>query len=385
MALTAAPAVAQPVVQTPAEALAQDAAEYARRFLVTTQEAARRLRAQAGSVAATDRYAATYRDRLAGIAIEHEPFRIVVRLSGEEPVADELIDAGGTMIPVVFQTGAAASRQSVVAAITRHQAELRSVLGRPPGLGFDPRTGELVVLVAGSDADIYGVEALRGQIALLTGVPVRVRSLDRRDIDMAEGGARVVGARDGKRYACTTGFVVTDGVRNGVVTAAHCPDALDYIEDGAVRSLEFAGQWGWGYQDVQLHLGADPLRPLFFADTAKQYLRPVTDTRALASTRGGEWVCHRGERTGYSCATVELTDFAPAGDLCGGACLPRWVAVSGPTCKAGDSGGPVFAGTVALGIVKGGSYRADGSCGFYFYMSTDFLPEGWSVARAVVE
>jgi hypothetical protein len=27
--------------------------------------------------------------------------------------------------------------------------------------------------------------------------------------------------------------------------------------------------------------------------------------------------------------------------------------------------------------MKGGSYRSDGSCAFYFYMSTDYLPAGW--------
>ncbi|MFK9326040.1 hypothetical protein ACJEKX_23930, partial [Escherichia coli] len=88
-----------------------------------------------------------------------------------------------------------------------------------------------------------------------------------------------------------------------------------------------------------------------------------------ASTRAGDFVCHRGERTGYSCALVQLTDFAPAGDLCGGACLPTWVTVAGPTCKGGDSGSPVFSGTTALGVLKGASYRGDGSCVFYFYMS----------------
>jgi hypothetical protein len=41
----------------------------------------------------------------------------------------------------------------------------------------------------------------------------------------------------------------------------------------------------------------------------------------------------------------------------------------------------VFIGTTAIGLVKGASYRADGGCNFYYYMSTDFLPEGWSVLR----
>jgi hypothetical protein len=93
----------------------------------------------------------------------------------------------------------------------------------------------------------------------------------------------------------------------------------------------------------------------------------------------GDIVCHRGETTGYSCAEVEYVDFAPAGDLCGGACLPTWVAVKGPRCKGGDSGAPVFLGTKAFGIVKGGNYLPDGTCRFYYYMSTDYLPDGWTL------
>ena len=74
---------------------------------------------------------------------------------------------------------------------------------------------------------------------------------------------------------------------------------------------------------------------------------------------------------------LAMVDFAPGGPLCGGLCTPTWVTVAGPGCKGGDSGAPVFLGGRAFGIVKGGSYRADGSCGFYFYMSTDYLPDGW--------
>ena len=43
---------------------------------------------------------------------------------------------------------------------------------------------------------------------------------------------------------------------------------------------------------------------------------------------------------------------------------------------------PVFLGDTAFGILKGGSYRSDGSCAFYFYMSTDYLPTGWRLLMA---
>ncbi len=386
--LAGAPAVAQ-TVQTPQEALTQDAGEYAARYSVPLDQAERRLRAQEESVVATDAIAARFADRLAGIAVEHSPaFRIVVLLTGHMPVADERLYVAGIVVPVVYRTGAVATRGEVVAAIERHQAAIRAAAPRAPGLGLDQRTGEMVVTLNRADIGAYGRDALITELTLATGVPVRLRAVDLPDADsLLDGGGRVVGVSqvDGRRYACTAGFVVSDGVRAGVATAAHCPDTLAYV--GADRRevpLTFVDQWGWGYQDVQLHLAAEPLRPFFHPDTAKARLRPVTGSRRRASTRAGDFTCHRGERSGYSCAEVELTDFAPSGDLCGGACTPTWVTVGGPVCRSGDSGGPVFVGTVAIGLLKGASYDAAGGCNFYYYMSTDFLPAGWSVLRRPV-
>ncbi len=395
-----------PGVQLPVDALMQDAGEYVRRYGVTFDAAIHRMRAQGESVAATDALRATFADRWAGISIEHRPdYRIVVLLTGAEPVADQTIVAGGITVPIVFRTGAAATRKTMLARIATYQAKIRASLPHPPGIGLDQRTGEMVVVISSADADLDRGGALRERIAAMTEGPVRIDIADRAPVNMAdeasagsggvvavEGGARVIGTVEGKRYACTTGFVVTDGLRSGVVTAAHCPDALNYV-DRARREwpLDFVGQWGWGYQDVQVNAApaafatADhtpiPFAPLFYADTAKTIARPVVTWRYRTSTRAGDFVCHRGERTGYSCAQVTMVDFAPAGDLCGGACLATWVAVEGPVCKGGDSGAPVFEGTTALGLVKGGTYARDGTCLMYYYMSTDYLPPGWTLVH----
>jgi hypothetical protein len=371
-------------VQTQMESLAADAREYARLHPVTIAEAMARLRAQEESAATTDRIREAYASRLAGISIEHTPeYRIVVLLTGDEPVPDSAFAAlSGLTVPIHFRTGAAATREQVVAAISTHQAAIRAALRHPPGLGADPRTGEMVVMVHGSDA-AAGHDVLKARFEALTGVPVRIRELDRAEADFAvAGGSRVEGAVEGRRYWCTTGFVVTDGIGTGMVTAAHCPDTLEHVDpDGNRTNLTYAGQWGWGFQDVQLHTSEERLEPVFYSDANKTQQRAVSTWRNRDSTRAGDVVCHRGETTGYSCGEVELVDFAPSGDLCGGACLPTWVTVKGPGCKGGDSGAPVFSGTTAFGIVKGGSYRADGSCRFYYYMSTDYLPDGWTLLR----
>jgi streptogrisin C len=386
--VVASPAVAQPAptgsrIQTNDEALAQDAGEYARQFGVSQPEAERRLRALADSVATTDSIELVYRDRIAGVSVEHKPvLRILVYLTGDTPVPDRILRAGGMVVPIIFRTGAKASRDRVIWAITYHQAEIRAALPTPPAMGLDPRTGELVVIVPTATAAARGADAIRARIEAIAGVPVRLRVLDQVDVNLAAaGGSRVEGVSpaDGKRYLCTTAFTVTDGQRYGIATAAHCLDDLSYIDPrGVATPLSYVGQWGWGYQDVQINTSPGPLAGLFYADNARTVERPVTGQRSRDSTRAGDFVCHRGETTGYSCAVVELTDFAPAGDLCGGPCLPTWVTVAGPTCKGGDSGSPVFIGTTALGIVKGATYRG-GACIFYFYMSTDYIPQPWKL------
>ena len=384
-ASAAAPAEAA-VPQTPEQALAQDAAEYARAYAVPQEEALARLRALAESVVETDRLRGLYRDRLAGIVVEHAPaFRIVVLLTGEGADSLEVLPAGGLALPILFRTGAPAKEVRILAAIGAHQADIRAVLDHPPGMGADPRTGMLAVMVQHGDLGEDGEAGLAARLAAIAGVPAEIKVWS--DIDApssVEGGGRVLGADPGGgRFVCTSGFVVTDGLRTAVTTAAHCPDALSYIApDHAQAPLTMVGAWGAGTQDVQVHVGEGQFLPFFLVDRAKDVARPLTGQRLRASTRAGDFVCHRGEHSGYHCAEVDYPDYAPPGDLCAGPCPPTWVAVHGPDCHGGDSGGPVFLGTIAFGTVKGASYTSDGACRLYYYMSTDYLPPGWSLLRA---
>jgi streptogrisin C len=381
LALITGAAGAQPAeqrVQTQAEALAEDAVQYAAHFAVAPDEALRRLRAQQASVVATDAIRREFAPRLAGISIEHEPdYRIVVLLTGSEPVADRL--AAG--VPIVFKTGASATREQAVAAMRRHLIDFRSELPGARGAGYDQRNGEVVLLVRNADAQEYGLDAIRARAEQLSGVPVRVVVNDLLEQNMAvSGGGYVSGEVGGHRYRCTTGFVVTDGLRTGIATAAHCPDELVYRDDnGSEIALPFAGQWGLAYQDVQINLSPNAADPLFYANRGSGSLRRLATWRNRDSTRAGDFVCHYGESSGYSCAEVELTDYAPPGALCGGPCAPTWITVKGPQCISGDSGGPVFSGAVAFGIAKGINRSPAGGCNFYYYMSIDYLPPPWQL------
>jgi hypothetical protein len=382
----ASAAASQPV-QTGQDALAEDAVQYAGEFGVSPEEALRRLKAQQDSVAATDAIASEFSGRLAGISIEHSPvYRIVVLLTGTEPVADRT-SAG---VPIVFRTGAKATHAQAIAALKQHLIDLRADLPGGRGAGYDQRTGEVVLLVSPEDAARYGLDAIRARAEQTSGVAVRVVVNRLEEQNMAvDGGGRVEGTSSisGRRQRCTTGFVVTNGEINAITTAAHCPDNLTYFDnDGNRTDLPMIGSWGAAYRDVQINGSPDSPAPLFYANRGAGSLRRLSTWRNVASTRAGDFVCHYGESSGYSCALVQLTDYAPPGELCGGPCEPTWVTVDGPSCIPGDSGGPVFSGDVAFGIAKGlnrsgGSADVAGSaserCDFYYYMSTDYLPPPW--------
>jgi hypothetical protein len=331
----------------------------------------------------TDAIATEFGPRLAGIAIVHSPnFRIVVLLTGDEPVADRT--AAG--VPILVRTGAKATRAQALAALRRHLIDLRTDLPNARGAGYDQRTGEVVLLVTSADAQRFGMDAIRRRAEQVSGVPVRVTINELRDSNLSvDGGGRVEGISSvtGRRSLCTTAFVVTNGDTNAMTTAAHCPDQLTYVGlDGSTVSLPLIGSWGLGYQDVQINGSADSSQPLFYSNRGAGTLRRLLSWRNARSTRAGEFVCHYGESSGYSCSTVELTDYAPPGELCGGPCSPTWVTVSGPNCIAGDSGGPVFTGAVAFGIAKGVNRTVGGQCLFYYYMSTDYLPPPWRLLVA---
>jgi hypothetical protein len=374
-----ATAAASQTLETHEQALAEDAEQYAAQFRVTPDEAFRRLKAQQRSATATASIAREFADRLAGISIEHSPeYRIVVLLTGSDPVAGRT--AAG--VPVVFKTGAKATRTEAVMAMRRHLIDFRSELPGARGAGYDQRTGEVVLLVTPADAASIGADAIRARAEQISGVPVRVVVNQLIESSMSvDGGGLVEGVNvlTNRRGRCTTGFVVTNGEINAITTAAHCPDQLTYVGlDGAISpTLPMIGSWGLGYRDVQINGSADSPLPLFYANRGAGLQRAVETWRSVASTRAGEFVCHYGESSGYSCAVVELTDYAPPGALCGGPCSPTWVTVKGPACITGDSGGPVFSGNVAFGIAKGINRDETGRCLFYYYMATDYLPPPW--------
>lgn len=365
-------------VQTLEEAIEQDAQGYSRSVGVSLDEARQRIRAIRELRTVKMRLQQTHGSRLAGIATEHAPkLQVSVLLTGDTAVPSENVSAGGLNVPIVFRTGARSTVEQLRVASKEHAAAIRVLLPNLQGTAISSRTGELVAIVTATGAAATAALAKDAELEALTGVPIRVRAVDGTDQDMdVRGGSKVTG--------CTSGFVVknTSGT-TGVATAAHCGNSITYYNPNGTSiplTMVAGSEYGYGSQDVQIHTSAYVERAEFYVNTEKTQVRRPVGSYELYATWEGDNACHRGETTGASCSFVEYVFYRPSPpDRCGGYCADTYVAVTGPRCGSGDSGGPVYDLDLARGLLKGGNYSSTNTCNYYFYMPMDYLSSGWTL------
>ena len=163
-------------VQTAEESIAADAQWYARDQGVSHAEAVRRLRIQSEMGGLIAQLRRTYKARLAGIMIDHQPvYRVRVRLTGTLPVAPKEYKLGGSRLPVVFETGARATLEELTTSMRVHLDALKRIYPTLAGVGTDERTGEIVLDVYAPDAsDADAARAKFAEAQALLGVPARL-------------------------------------------------------------------------------------------------------------------------------------------------------------------------------------------------------------------
>lgn len=181
---------------------------------------------------------------------------------------------------------------------------------------------------------------------------------------------------------CTTGFSVRDAVSGlaGVLTAGHCAGpagsvAQYYDVDGSTYGVTMSGIRWDANQDFSWYQTPHVEFPTFFAGSD---YRDVSGT-ILRTQMAGNWVCHYGRTTGYSCGIVDTIRYDPPDHICNNTnCSDRWPAIiedAGVKCAGGDSGGPHFNGTTAWGITSAGTTLGiqAGQCPLLIFMSAEQL------------
>ncbi|MCZ4119739.1 putative Ig domain-containing protein [Streptomyces sp. H39-S7] len=136
---------------------------------------------------------------------------------------------------------------------------------------------------------------------------------------------------------CSIGFNVTDGAANFVLTAGHCKAANGWqTPDG--RFIGTTSKVGPSGTDAGLVANALTPEPGAFT--------------SVGTARVGEQVCKKGATSGVTCGTVKAVDQTVTYD---NGVVVNHLIQTGNLTQAGDSGGGLYDGSAALGLVSGGS------------------------------
>jgi streptogrisin C len=346
-----------------------DAELYASDFAVSVDEAERRLRLQGELSALIGNVEASAPNTFAGGWTQHMPtYRVVLAFTADTPESRLAVDlASGAPAPVWIRTDA----QYSLADLARARDDLAASLAaeRDVIVDADVPNGALWIIHTGVDEDLstrISAASRRSE------VPVNEQI-----VPVPETPAHTYGGM--KLSSCTTGFTARDNNTglDGFITAGHCGDTQTYYEmDGTSYGTTFKNDWWDPWRDMQFHTTSHVEYAKFQTTTGT--LRSVSGWRGRADQQLGDYVCHRGKTTGYSCGTIVSKTHAPSyAGACGGqTCQPVWIKVEGSSlaCWGGDSGGPWFSGKTALGIHSSNSSSgtAKGECYFSVYSAINY-------------
>lgn len=174
--------------------------------------------------------------------------------------------------------------------------------------------------------------------------------------------------------ACTSGFTVYRGTEKGVTSAGHCSFINRYRQE---NGFEFGLQWRnahegtWG--DFEWYTSpTSTVFPRFYSNTGIG--RDQKAVAGAATIVARNQYCMFGRNSGYHCDEVRLTSVSVTSE---GKTYSKLVATNREQGMPGDSGGPWFIGTTAVGTFSGAAtfqgIRSD------FFAKADYLDEAISV------
>ena len=154
---------------------------------------------------------------------------------------------------------------------------------------------------------------------------------------------------------------------NGLLSAAHCPNAAGVPQDSTYTTVH-RGQHAGSYGEVQKHSSSDPTptnRVVVGRTSTSVTTRTVS---SVTYPTVGQSICNYGKtRTTASCTTVRTVGVAFNANIDGTTTyISRMVQSNGTFTNPGDSGGPWYNGTSAVGVHYGkfGGYSTFSQVGF---------------------
>ncbi len=179
--------------------------------------------------------------------------------------------------------------------------------------------------------------------------------------DTAQGGTAASKNRNGSGVACTFSLGVRSGSIYGLLTAGHCANTLYYFDpvSGSTTALTLQDEYEGYYGDFAWYSYSGTVEPKFYAGSSTSSLRTVTSVKSATSIAIGDYYCKYGRASNRGgCNNVKYTGVCHNG---GGSVVCNQVRMRSVYGACGDSGGPWFSGTQAVGV-NTGRYGTDGNC-----------------------
>ena len=407
-ATLAAPPSAAQTEDTPrltsVQALENDARSYAAAYGVSLDEAKRRMLIMATAGDEIGRLETEVASSLSGAYFDHGgTFSLVIRVVGGSlpgnrtlTINTERTDLGAAQLqlPVRFEASAGVTRTRAKEIVGSANPLLRTVFPTLQGFGYDERTGEMSVLVNGSEAEAALYQAKDAELTERLGMPVRIEVAPVTLATRAVRGGSALYLQDGTAW-CTSAFVAKDpGGKTGVLTAGHCGDDAQYWREGTSSyPLSALGVYFNQWEDWAFLVGTVSMLPEFYGNRneAARVLkgrRTKENTTERTSTTAGSYICaygrNTGPRYGQTCGEVVNKYYDPnyAHPGCTNGttfvdCAANFVEIRARGaetmyCAGGDSGAPVFTFDVAWGILSGCSNYANSETAYnLIYTSVD--------------
>ncbi len=333
---------------------------------------------------------ATKAKRRAERRAERKAIRAKLKLTDGEVEQAENILEQDVQAPLKFKGGAANSVRRLQAAIDASAQNFAAIPGFQTAF-VDNKTGEVVLMVNATSPDVVSAEA-----AKFLKVPYRIELVPGGFVNTALRGGQFSSV-DGTPV-CMTSFAATHNTtkKTGLVTAGHCkpeavtpPKIMSLNDGGTDHAMTQGAPLNNGTSADLMFLSGTPTAvPEFYYDGTGS-VRSVTGTKSRASTavrsstKTGLFVCHLGQESSVStklvqsCGEVVSTTTTQKN---GEGTRGSFVLVSNTgtlRCIQGDSGGPWFAGTIALGVQSACAWEGKANVGrllWSTYTSVDAFP-----------
>ncbi|MDT5038928.1 MAG: streptogrisin [Micromonosporaceae bacterium] len=282
--------------------------------------------------------------------------------------AGTYVDASGTMVVTVTDAAAADTVRAsgAVPRMVKHSStQLASVTStlnsaaRIPGTAWavDPMTNQVVVSV---DSTVTAAQRQR-LTSVVTGMgdAVRVESVPGAFSPRISGGDAIFGGQ----FRCSLGFNARGAAGDFFITAGHCGNAAAvWFADGAhTVGLATTVTSSFPGNDFAIMQYTGTIAHPGFVGTQDITTSGTPVVNETVTRRGSTTGLHSGLVTALN-ATVNYAEGSVTGMIRTTVCA-----------EGGDSGGPLFSGTVAYGITSGGSGNCTAGGVTFFQPVTEAL------------